>query len=271
MKIGVTQPGERRCHGSDMKIQVLQGRGGEYRLSPNVVLLRLPDGTGQLLDLDGQFYALSSTAVEMLHDVLDGGTASAAEKSAVTYSTPLSVIRRDLDSFLRDLTGRGLICPLDEISEASGRRSAILSRVVLILLRLVQARTRSVNRRMAALMTLSYVSVRILGWSQAVATWQACRRQNSAPTGAACSDRRRLADFIRETTRRLRARHPLPLDCKDQALCSWALLRDQGLRPTLVVGVAYPVAFHCWCELDGFIVSDDEYICRQHTPVARYT
>ncbi|MEV5747245.1 lasso peptide biosynthesis B2 protein [Actinoallomurus sp. NPDC052308] len=254
-----------------MKVQVLQGVGSEYRLSPNVVLLRLPDGTGQLLDLGGQFYALSNTAVEMLHDVLDGGSALAAEKSAVSYSAPLSVVHRDLDAFLRDLMDRGLICSLNEIPEPAGGRSAILSRIVLILLWLVQTRTRSVKTRMTALMTLSYVSVRVLGWSQAVATWQACRRQGPAPAGAACSDHRRLADFIRETNRRLRARHPLPLDCKDQALCSWALLRDQGLRPTLVVGVAYPVAFHCWCELDGFIVSDDEDICRRHTPVARYT
>lgn len=252
-----------------MNIQVFRGAGNEYQLSPNVLLLRLPDGTGQLLDLEGEFHALSNTAVEMLHDILDGDTTSAANKSALRYSVPLSMVRGDLDSFLRDLTERGLIRRSHETSRPARRRSTILSRIVLTSLRATHARTSSINMRMAALMTLSYVSVRMLGWPQAVATWQACYRER--PTSAdTASDRRRLADFIGETTRRFRAHYPLPLDCKDQALCSWALLRDQGLRPTLVVGVAYPVAFHCWCELDGVFVGDDEYTCQNYTPVARY-
>jgi hypothetical protein len=252
-----------------MHIQVFRGSGDEYQLPSDVILLRLPDGTGQLLDLEGEFHALSNTAVEMLHDVLDGDTASAAKKSALKYSASLPTVRRDLDSFLMDLTERGLLRPFHETSRPARRRSAMLSRIVLTSLRAIHARTSSINMRIAALMALSHVSVRILGWPQAVATWQACYRER--PTSAdTASDRRRLADFIGETTRRLRARYPLPLDCKDQALCSWSLLRDQGLQPTLVVGVAFPVAFHCWCELDGVFVGDDEYVCRNYTPVARY-
>jgi hypothetical protein len=67
----------------------------EYFLPPNVVLLELPDGTGQMLDFSGKFYALSETAVVMLRETLQRGTTSATRTVAAEYRMEPVEVRPD--------------------------------------------------------------------------------------------------------------------------------------------------------------------------------
>jgi hypothetical protein len=71
-------------------------------------------------------------------------------------------------------------------------------------------------------------------------------------------------------SRSMAASHPLPVECKERALATWALARISGVPAELVVGVhPFPLEGHCWCAYDGAVYSDDSERCAQFEPVWR--
>lgn len=68
----------------------------------------------------------------------------------------------------------------------------------------------------------------------------------------------------------LRPWYPRPRVCLFDSLALMFFLLEQGLRPTLVMGVrAEPFSAHCWIEEDGVVLSDTLEHCVSFVPIAR--
>ena len=81
-----------------------------YRLCQSVVLLPIADGTARLFDLQGQFFALSEVAAQMLRDTLELGPDGAAESVARRWAVDVDVVKTDLEKFWPTCCGRGCWC-----------------------------------------------------------------------------------------------------------------------------------------------------------------
>jgi len=241
----------------------------EFTLSRDVVLLVLKDGSARLLDFNGSFYGLSATAAEMLQQFLTVGREAAARTVADSYSTDVSRIEGDLDLLVRDLLRRGLLRKRGEASVgyAMGSNAAYLFTAPLLWI--TRAVTnRSFRTRAWALLTIANFSVTVFGWSKSITAWQHFFRSaihtDEAPTDAVVYE-------IDAVTRDVGACHLLRIECKERALCCWAMLRMMGEAAELVVGVnLYPLASHCWCEVGSIVLTDFEDKCACYTPILRY-
>src|SRR5262249_60163585 len=78
-------------------------------LAPDVVLVGAPDGTARLLDMDGQFHALSAVAAVMLRETLAGGEEAAGPAVAGRDGADPPVVAPGLSVFLRRLGQKGLL------------------------------------------------------------------------------------------------------------------------------------------------------------------
>ena len=58
------------------------GGGPEYALAPDVALVVAPDGSGRILDLDGNSYAVPAPGGELLQVALERGPAAAVQQVA---------------------------------------------------------------------------------------------------------------------------------------------------------------------------------------------
>jgi hypothetical protein len=72
------------------------------------------------------------------------------------------------------------------------------------------------------------------------------------------------ADRVRSTTRLVLVandRLPLPTTCLSRSLALWYLLRRQGVRSEIQIGVragGQPLDAHAWVVYDGQVLNDDE-------------
>ena len=118
------------------------------------------------------------------------------------------------------------------------------------------------------LLALAWLCVRLLGWARTVELWDhlpGCSPSLPAEQHAA------YIDSLENTVRGGAARHLLPIECKERALCCWLLLREAGLPACMVVGIdLFPFLGHCWCEVGERIVSDDAARCTRFVPVLSY-
>jgi hypothetical protein len=238
----------------------------DHALAPDTALVLLEDGTGRLLDLGGNFYALPGTAAGMLRDILRAGSTAAADRIAARHGVEVARVRQDLSAFLDSLARSHLVrraAALADPNKPSLAPSASVRRALGWLHRL-----RSPRKQSWALLVLAYLSIRLLGWPRTVATWRTYHER--LPNGRSGS----AADLIQATEAAVRAvvaRHPLPVACKERALCCWSLLRAAGVPARLVVGVDFfPFASHCWCEAGGDVVGDFADRCERYTPVFIY-
>jgi len=244
-----------------------QGGKGAYVLAPYVRFLEIQDDTARLLDLDGEFYALSATGRALLRASLLQDLATAVRSVAMAYNVDAHRVQQDLHPFLATLEHKRLIYPAHALPTA-GKREARWPAVMLrALLHRVTASTATGTVRAGSVLTLAYVTTRLMGLARTITIWQ-----RAVPLLAmAAADRASVARDIDEVVRTVAAQHLLPLTCKERALCCWALLRALGLPAHLVIGIAlFPLASHCWCELDALILTDEEDKCRGFTPVWRY-
>ena len=76
-----------------------------------MVLVSIADGSARLLDLQGQFFALSEVAAQMLGDTLEAWAGRAAESVARRWEVDVERVKRDLDTFLAELLLTGLLVP----------------------------------------------------------------------------------------------------------------------------------------------------------------
>ncbi len=248
---------------------------GDYRLAPDVVFLRVQDGSARLLDLGGNFYALSQTGAQMLYDTLHGDMAAVAAHIAAEYQAELSHVQSDLYAFLHDLEQKRLIFHTRRSRRAlqSKRRLSLL--VLEFLLRVISACPGSLERKAWALLTLAFVAIRLFGWPRAIASWHRylVRAQSTQKhiSGKVATGLEQSAKDIDEAVRSIAARHLLHVECKERALACWWLLCSAGLSARLVLGVhLFPLRCHCWCEVGELVFSDDRERCEQFTPILSY-
>jgi hypothetical protein len=242
-----------------------------YALPPHVVLLLVQDGTARLLDLDGYFYALSTTGAQMLQEALERDTPSAVHNIALQYGVDSRRVHRDFEAFLRALEGQRLIYRRASRGRTSTPRTTLPSLLLAPLLRRVCCSPSPLKARVWTLLTLGYLSLRLFGWTQTVMAWQRCSRDAGQSPAVQASEH--TARAFAEAVCSVAATHVCNIGCKERALCCWALVRAAGLPATLVLGVdLFPLTSHCWCDCGAFVLSDsDEDHCERFTPVVRYT
>jgi hypothetical protein len=237
-------------------------------LAPDVVLVldgEDADRGGRLLDMAGQFHALSPVAARMLQLTLAEGRDQAARQIAAEYGVAESQVRGDLDTFLADLARQGFL--------GQGRRGArpAIGRVLALLqvpaLLLVRFCVRSIYLQAVLLLALARLSFALFGWTNTVRVWARVLHSR----GGAAVNEEQLVSEVDGAIRRAAAGLVLTAECKERGLCCWSLLRLHGVGADLVVGLSlYPTGGHCWCEAGTRTLSDDLDRCQTYTPVLRY-
>ncbi|OKH20210.1 hypothetical protein NIES593_19635 [Hydrococcus rivularis NIES-593] len=242
----------------------------QYILAPDVILLLISDGTARLLDLGGYFYAISATGTEMLEEVLERDTASAASRMALRYGVDVQQIHKDLKSFLEDLKKRGLVRrPNSRWHLISDIKTFVAFFMLFPALYFTHCSDRLLRTKAWILLTLGYISIALFGWATTVTVWQRYYRKVSELQSRQESEK--TIKTIDEVVRAVTAKHFLNIGCKERALCCWDLIRSAGLPAKLVLGVdLFPLASHCWCEFGSQVLSDYEDRCERFTPILCY-
>lgn len=240
-----------------------------YLLSPNVLLLLLQDGSARLLDLGGNFYALSQIGAQMLNETLTVGTATAAVRIATEYHAELSQVQNDLHAFLHKLEEDRLISHIQRSQRALLSKEILPSLALMPLLRCISIWPASLERRTWALLALASLSIRLFGWPRTITIW---RRYWQKPASSEATIG--LEQSVREIDKIVRtaaAHHPFYVECKERALCCWWIMHSVGFSAKLVLGVnLFPLECHCWCEMGQFVLSDDQDWCETFIPVLSY-
>jgi hypothetical protein len=243
----------------------------EYALAPNILFLVALDDTGRLFDLDGNFYAVTTTGAQMLRETLEHGTAMTAQRIASQYGVDTQRVQSDLEIFLQELQRHRLLRhSTSERSCSPPRRPAATLSPLLFApaLHLVHRGFHSLKTRTWALLILARLSLGLFGWNQTVATWLQCHPMVGKHWPAS---EKETVQAIEETVRAVTAAYVFGVSCKERSLCCWALLRAAQVPAALVLGInLFPLASHCWCEVGSTIVTDFPDRCAQFTPVLRY-
>jgi len=74
-----------------------------YRLSPEVLVALIDDGSSRLLDLGGTFWSLPPVTTVMLVGLLSAAAQSVADQVAARYGADPAHVRADLDQLTDDL------------------------------------------------------------------------------------------------------------------------------------------------------------------------
>jgi hypothetical protein len=240
-----------------------------FSLPPDVIFVTVHDGSARLLDMAGRFHAVPAVGTLMLRETLSQGTEEAANRVAQEYGVELRQVQHDLDIFLRELEDQGLLC--SPRNRQRWRRPGIgLARLFLRpALRCIHWAFRSRQWKARALLGLARISFGLFGWTRTIAIWKEAHarfqpRQADEPQEQTVRE-------VDQAVRAAAASHPFKVECKERALCCWALARAAGLDAAVVVGIdLFPVAGHCWCEVGPWTLSDDQERCVYYTPVGRW-
>jgi len=251
------------------------GAEGDYRLAPDVLFLRIQDGSARLLDPGGNFYALSQMAAQMLYEALHENTAAVAAHIATEYHADVSHVQSDLHAFLHGLEEKRLISHVRRSRRSFQSKHALSLLVLAPLLHAISVCPCSLQRKTWALLTLACVAVRLFGWPRTVASWHSylVRTQSTQKnaSGDMTAELEQSIKDIDEAIRSVAARHFLHVECKERALACWWLLCSADFAARLVLGVhLFPLGCHCWCEVGQLVLSDDEGRCEQFMPVHSY-
>lgn len=244
-----------------------------YSLSKNVVLLMVKDGTARLLDLEGGFYATTVTGARILEAALQQGADLACQTLAAQFKIDARKLKADVDLFLLTLQRKRLL--VAPHSKRLQRRSAkkLCSWLLVPILYLANRALRKSPKKLAGtLLTVAYAATRLLGWTNTVGIWKRfsitdSHEESVKPLNDTC----RWSD-LETTVLHAISSHPFNINCKERALCSWALARSAGFSSRIVLGVdLFPAAIHCWCESGSRIMADRyEGKCDRYTPVLVY-
>jgi hypothetical protein len=240
----------------------------DYVLAPSVVLWSAPDGPAQLIDLDGDFYALSQTAAEMLRAVLARGAGAAARGISEDYSIELARAEADLSDFLARLQRVGLI-ERPNASAVKRKLKAFAAKALVVPpLRLLRPVILARRSRPLMLMVFARICIAVFGWQATVMAWRAALHPHKSR-----GDREDEDSFLREVEHGIRvsATKMPSIACKEKALSCWYLVCAAGAPAALVVGIQqYPLGGHCWCAIGERILSDSSANCRTYMPVMQY-
>lgn len=213
---------------------------GAYRPAEHVAFVFSPEGEAFALDMAGDVFALDSAAARIIRDAVAGDLQSSATN----------------EQFLEELVRTGLLvrdgkagAPVKSTASAS-----LLARLATSLLR------RGLAVRLALM--LARIGIRRDGWATTFLLW---RRH-------AGERRERIsADEIEQLVARASAGDLSGADCKERALCAWALAKQSGLPATITIGVAlHPLAGHSWCRSGDRILGDSAARVARYTPALSY-
>lgn len=178
---------------ADEKSSLLNSNKKTYNLNRDVFLL-IEDNLAQILDFDrGQFYALDSIGTLMLSLVLEQGSEEAVKYITQTYDAREEQVKSDLDKLLQNLERKKLIVAqekqinsflqwFDLQKKNTGKLlSAILiwflKRLSSIIHRLLDKEQAPSRFTVELLLTLSWISFRLLGWTRTIHLWQYWHQQ----------------------------------------------------------------------------------------------
>jgi hypothetical protein len=249
--------------------QVATAAAAEYAFAPDVVCLPMQDGSVRLLDLGGHFYAISAIGAAMLKEMFERGTAGASQHLAGQYSVDIRQVQKDLAAFLRNLERHRLLYRRHARWRIR-RPATALSCLLVPLLYGVRRGVRSLHGQAWMLLALAHLSCWLFGLTRTIAVWKRCYGPAYGYMSAeAAAEPVRAIDAA---VRQVAAAHVFQVECKERALCCWALARAAGVPAALVIGVSlFPVQGHCWCEYGTWTFSDERDWCEMFMPVARYT
>lgn len=248
----------------DCRPFVADSSRAEFLLKEDVVVVFAQDDSARLLDMAGEFHAISAVGAAMLREALNQDLERAARTLAEQYRTPEDVIRQDLLEFVTELENVGLLRRRGNTNRRP-KWQQWTTGILGAALWLLQARFGSPVRRATRLMTLARISCRLFGWSRTVAAWQRAFSMRKSPTSYSAQE---IDEFVRAAA----ACHILTVECKERGLACWALLRQAGVAAECVVGInLFPLEGHCWCEAGSIILSDYPDRCQTFFPVLRYS
>lgn len=238
-----------------------------YRLTPDVVVLLLADRSARVLNLGGDFFALSESAADLFGEILRTDPDTAAQCIARRHQADARQVRRDLESYIQTLVQGSVLRPAH--GPESDRQPQTVTALMGLLGMVHRLRSRP-EAQAGWLLLLAYVAVRRWGWPATVRCWQRFYRDRDQE-GIALENQQEWIDRIEAAVRSATARHLLPVACKERALCGWGLLRAHGLPAKLVLGIElFPLASHCWCQLGERVIGDLPERCARFTPVMSY-
>ncbi len=242
---------------------------GEYVLAEDVILLPVEDGTARLLDLSGEIYSLPGTGAALLQGVLERGVHAAVGEVADQYKADPKQVRADCDAMLRDFENKGMVYRRDKRPVKHRIRRPLAWLLMAMVLPLVKGGVLSLRSRAWMMLAVARVSLALLRWTPTLEAWERFWRL-SAKDGAA--DERAIAQAVDDAVRGAAVKHWFRVECKERALCCWAMARAAGLPAELIVGVQFfPFAGHCWCEAGPLTMSDDRTRIDLFRPVVRYS
>jgi hypothetical protein len=246
------------------------GASVEYRLATDVALVIAWDGSSRLIDLNGACFGLPETSTELLTLTVQRGVEVAVREVAAQHAVPPERVRADLEAFLGDLVGRGLLTRPAGAGGRAGLGHRATAWALAGTLRLVLGVVASDAGRAAALLALSWIALRLLGWARTIEVWQ--RAQAGPPRSDGRAAPPPAVEAVGQAVRRALSRSVFPADCKARALCCWALLRSAGHPARVVVGIdLFPFLGHCWCESGAQVLTDTHGRCGRFTPVLQYS
>ncbi|HEY9697851.1 MAG TPA: lasso peptide biosynthesis B2 protein [Trichocoleus sp.] len=249
-----------------------------YSLNQNVILLEQATST-LLLDLyKGKFFALNSTSAIMLTLALKHDIEDVASQLSQIYDASEKQIQNDLVSLLCDLKRKDLIVlekvhsltllqklRIQLLSSFNRARSAVVERFT------IQPTSLHSPSRLTyyILLTLSWLSFRLLGWLDTIKLWQ---HWHSVAEIIESPQSEEIIHTVDQTIRQTASQHFLAIACKERALVGYCILRGVYRLPAiLILGVDHhPFQLHMWVECNGKIVTDDAAHCAAFTPIAQY-
>lgn len=251
------------------------GPGSWYRLAPEALLVMVEDGSARIVDLDGAVAALDRTATTMVEAALRLGEAAAVAELASAFDVEPRRLTTDLHAVLGDLVAQGALRADTYGLPRHARRTR--RRVASALGALAMWRGGGRVRGLQAwyVLTIAHFSLRLVGWSCTLDAWSARGRpgsHNGRPSAGNGDDGAGNLDAIDVAVTHALVRYPVPLDCKERALASFAIVRAADLPARIVLGISlFPLALHTWCESCGQVVADqlDGY-CDRYTPLRIY-
>jgi hypothetical protein len=240
---------------------------GSYALTPDAALVVMSDGNGCVLDMHGEFYAISPIGAEMLRITLADGPRAASDAIAAKFAADPAQVAADLDALLEDMVRRGIVTR--DGAAPSRRRGKLGAGIAAAVVRGLLGILRGPRSRATVALAAARISFGLFGWNATVDAWKRRLPERHGTIEQTAADA--MVRSIDEIVRARAARMWLDVDCKERALSCLALARLAGLPASLVIGVDfYPLSGHCWCEVGDRVVSDDPANCRRYLPVFRY-
>lgn len=251
------------------KTQRLTTNKAEYVLSPDVIVVPVQDETVRLLNMSGQFHAVSAVGAKMLQETLEQVTAVAVRRIASQYGVDARQVQMDLDVFLRELERQQLIRRHPSRRRIHRLSTTLTSLLLSPALGCIHLCARSLKAKAWCLLILARFSFRLFGWTRTLTAWQ--RYCPKVCEHDSIQQREEIVKAVDEAVRAAAVGHLLTMECKERALCCWSLLHAAGVPATLVVGInLFPFAGHCWCESGPWTLSDYADRCEIFTTVMRY-